>query len=71
MPNMQQTIQPPAAGPSQPQQGGPGAPGAPTPVPPPPPPVPGQGTEAEAGLMANLMQQAGGANMPGPPAIPQ
>jgi hypothetical protein len=67
MPNA--TIQPPAQ--EQPGQGQPGAPGAPTPVPPPMPPVPGQGTEAEAGLMANLMQQAGGANMPGPPAIPQ
>jgi hypothetical protein len=64
MPNA--TIQPPAQGPA-----GQGGPGAPTPIPPPTPPAPGQGTEAEAGLMANLMQQAGGANMPGPPAIPQ
>lgn len=72
MPNMtlQPGTPPNVAQPPQAQPGA-GAPGAPSPVPPPLPPVPGQGTEGEAGLMANLMQQAGGANMPGPPAIPQ
>ena len=62
MPNAQINITP--------GQGGPQPPGPGTPMPPPGPPGPGQGAEGEAGLLANMMQQAGGANMPGPPGIP-
>uniref|UniRef100_A0A6M3ILF7 Putative head tail connector protein n=1 Tax=viral metagenome TaxID=1070528 RepID=A0A6M3ILF7_9ZZZZ len=57
----------------QPQSGPPEGqdiPGIPSPVAPPAPPVPGGGAPNEARQMAMMMQQAGGANMPGPPMPP-